>query len=193
MKKLMLLALLGSITFHVSYGQKYPYITNNDDTLYISSSVKYYVGQKLKMGTGTHNGGDFKWIKINELGFASMMTATNSRTYDQNNSALPSNLSGRLAEVTKIRSIGNERRGYQYQLLLGIGSPVRYQCDIVNAIKYGEIECDTCGSLKPSTTPIIINNTPSISDEIIKLKKLKDEGILTEVEYEEQKKKLLTK
>jgi hypothetical protein len=38
---------------------------------------------------------------------------------------------------------------------------------------------------------VIINNAPSMTDELLKLKKLKDDGILTEDEYQVQKKKLL--
>ena len=35
------------------------------------------------------------------------------------------------------------------------------------------------------------NNQTNISDEILKLNKLKNDGVLTEVEYEKAKKKLL--
>ncbi len=43
-----------------------------------------------------------------------------------------------------------------------------------------------------TNSPIIINNI-SIADELAKLKKLKDEGVLTEEEFQKQKEKLLNK
>jgi len=194
MKK-FLMALFGLSMSFGSFSQNFPKMSSNDDTLYLSSSVKYYVGQKIKVGTGTSDGGDFKYIKINQAGFTAAMTTTNNRRYNRDLYALDPAFSGRLGEVKKIKSLGSENRGYTYQLLLAIDGMHRHQCDIINAIKCGEIECDTCSSLKPSATPqqVIINNSPSLTDELMKLKKLKDDGILTEEEYLEQKKKLLNK
>lgn len=40
-------------------------------------------------------------------------------------------------------------------------------------------------------TEVLRNSVPSVADEITKLKKLVDEGILTQEEFETKKKKLL--
>ena len=191
--KRILLALFGLSLSFGCLGQSYPSVSINEDTLFLNSSVKYYVGQKIKIGVGTSDGGDFKYIKINQAGFTAAMTTTNNRRYNRDMYALDPSFSGRLGEVKKVKVIGSDRRGYTYQLLLAINGIHRHQCDIINAIRFGEVECDTCGSLKPSSMSgqVIINNVPSMTDELLKLKKLKDDGILTEDEYQEQKKKLL--
>jgi hypothetical protein len=193
MKKVILLAGLGLSMSFGCLAQSYPSVSINEDTLFLSSSVKYYVGQRIKIGVGTSDGGDFKYIKINQAGFTAAMTTTNNRRYNRDMYALDPSFSGRFGEVKKVKVIGSDKRGYMYQLLLAINGIHRHQCDIINAIKFGEVECDTCGLLKSSSMSgqVIINNVSSMSDELLKLKKLKDDGILTEDEYQEQKKRLL--
>jgi hypothetical protein len=195
MKKVILMVLFGLSLVTNSFGQNYPKISDNGDTILLSQNVKYYVAQKIKIGAGTSDGGDFKYIKINQAGFTAVMSTTNNRRYNRDMFALDPSFSGRLGEVKKIKAIGSDKRGYNYEILLSIDGIHRHQCDIINAIKFGEIECDTCGSLKPSSQQqvIINNNAPSVTDELVKLKKLKDEGIITEEEFQDQKKKLLSK
>ena len=86
--KRILTALFGLSMSFGCLGQSYPSVSINEDTLFLSSSVKYYVGQKIKIGVGTSDGGDFKYIKINQAGFTAAMTTTNNRRYNRDMYAL---------------------------------------------------------------------------------------------------------
>lgn len=173
-------------------------ISEDRETLYVGQNIKFTIGDKVKIGTGTSEDGDFKFIKINQQGFTAIMTMTNDRGYNKNMYALPSEYTGRYGVIKKIRQVGNRDGGYNYQLLLDIfNSGHRHQCEVLNAITSGEIECDGCEKLRKNNNATnnttIVNNQISVADELAKLKKLRDDNVLTEDEYNSQKKKLLEK
>ena len=183
MKKL-LICLLALICFK-SYSQQVKY---EKDTLYTSIGWKITDGTKIKFGKGTAPTGDFNFIRINSL---SLLSAYSSSNPNAANSA--NNLNRAWAntggEVANIRKIGTKKSGYSYQLILKIGSTVRYECDIESAIASGEVVPPEKFAVK------IKNESPkpqmSIADELKKLKELLDAGVLTQEEFDAQKKKLL--
>ncbi|QDZ64487.1 hypothetical protein EVD20_21285 [Elizabethkingia bruuniana] len=61
MKKVLLVFLF--LSFGISYSQTLPHVKN--DTLITSTSYKIYAGLDLKIGTGSMNDGDFKFIRRN--------------------------------------------------------------------------------------------------------------------------------
>ena len=193
MKKLLLLVLFGlSLSFSVS-AQDYPKLSDNEDTLFLTPSCKFIAGSDIKAGTGSTDDGSFKYIRISTSSWThySSTNSPNGREANQANS-LPAKMSGLKMHIKKIKFVGNKKRGYTTYLILGAGSLTNYECDITQAIKCGEIECDGCETKSKNSTTII-NNTPSMADELLKIKKLKDDGILTEEEYKIQKTKILNK
>jgi len=189
---LSIIIVLSSTVFTSSAQEHYPLLSDLDDTLYLSPAVKFIVGDDIRVGPGSTDDGSFKYIRIASTSWTHYNSASgaNSRAANQANS-LPSSFSGLKMRIKKIRVVGNSKRGYVPYLILGGGTLTNYECDIQQAIKAGEVTCPDCESLNkkaPATT-----QTPSIADELTKLKKLKDDGVLTEEEFQQQKRKLLEK
>lgn len=158
-------------------------VKGGSDTLYTASGFKVFVGQKLKLGVGTMPTGDFKFIRRSNT---SLFAASSTNQSAANNAnALRRNQSGLEYKVIRIDERGNKRHGYVYYPIV----TSRYEVDINNAIAAGEIV------VPDEYKKVNIENKQSISvaDELTKLKKLRDDGVLTEEEYQTQKKKLLEK
>jgi hypothetical protein len=72
----------------------------------------------------------------------------------------------------------------------------RYVIDIENAIEAKELDVPkeyAIAEKKPEAPSVTVKQEISVADELTKLKKLYDDGVLTKEEYEAQKKKLLDK
>lgn len=160
------------------------------DTLYSATGFKVYKGVKLKTGTGTMPDGDFKFIQIAESSFFHKGSITGSGVIRAN--ALPMKYSHLELPVTKIVKKGNVKQGFAYYPV--IDNITKYEVDLDNAIATGEIVVPEIYRPKPKdNTAQIIQQPLSIADELAKLKKLKDDGTLTDEEFQAQKKKLLEK
>ncbi|MCC7400182.1 MAG: SHOCT domain-containing protein [Chitinophagaceae bacterium] len=155
------------------------------DTLFTTSGYKIIEGQDLKLGTGSLPDGDFKYITISST---SWLTAGSTKQ-----EAVGRKWNGHLFKVKKFRKEGTKKRGFTYYLVLGGGNIVNYECDIESAIASGEVVIPEEYRPKPKETVIEVKQQVSVADELIKLKKLYDDGVLTKEEYEAQKKKLLEK
>ncbi len=160
-------------------------LSQSGDTLIASNGMKFYHGLMIKLGTGTLPNGDFKYINTSPtswIAYAGSVTPT----------SLGKSFSGISFTVKEIKKYGSQKRGYSYHLVLGGGNIVNYHCDIENAITSGEVIVPD-EFKKKQTATIQINQTLSVSDELVKLKKLYSDSILTKEEYEAQKKRLLEK
>lgn len=159
-----------------SYAQEYKI---SKDTLFTPSGYKIIEGEMVKVGTGSTNNGDFKFIRVNSASMMKSYSVIRSLANDAN--AFPREKSGQNFKVIKLEKRGNEKRGYVMYLVLG--GLVRYEVDIANAIEYGEI-----------LIPIEFrktNSKTSSADELKKYKELFDSGAITKEEYEAKKKQLL--
>jgi len=164
------------------------------DTLFTTSSYKIVVGQDINLGTGSTPDGDFKFIRRNSSGFGTMMIMTDNNSYNKSQLSLPRNMAGHKGKVAKIVTRGNKKIGITYEPLITFGSG-RYEIDVDNAIASGEIIVpdEFKPKLKTASTVVEVKQQASIADELTKLKKLYDDGVLTKEEFEAQKKKLLEK
>lgn len=165
-----------------------------DDTLFTASGYKIMVGQYIHLGTGSTPDGDFKFIRRNSSGFGTMMVTTDNNAYNKSELSLGREMAGHKGKVVKIVSRGNKKIGITYEPLVTFGMG-RYEIDIENAIASGEIIVPDEFKPKSKTTATVveIKQQISVADELTKLKKLADDGVLTNEEYEAQKKKLLEK
>lgn len=161
-----------------------------NDTLYTQSGYKVYVGQELNIGVGATPDGDFKFIRRNSSGFGTAMAMTNNNSYNKSQLSLPRNVAGHKGKVIKIVKRGSKKIGITYEPLITFGSG-RYEIDIDNAIAVGELNVPEEFRPKSNKEEIVIKQAVSTADELTKLKKLYDDGVLTKEEYEAQKKKLL--
>jgi|688.fasta_scaffold812981_1 hypothetical protein len=178
----------------ISYSQESDLPKFENDTLYTSSGFKVTADQELKIGTGSTNDGDFKFIRRNSTGFGTLMTTTDNNAYNKSQLSLPRNMAGHKGKVVKIVRRGTKKMGFTYEPLVTFGVG-KYEIDIENAIAYGELVVpdEYKPKSKNTNTVVEIKQEVSIADELAKLKKLKDDGILTQEEYDTQKKKLLEK
>lgn len=162
------------------------------DSIAHKSGLVFKKGEVLKIGTGTMPDGSFKYVRINEASLMGYYSYTQNAANAAN--ALPPSFSGRNGEIVKLQKRGNKKFGYQDYAIIKIGAMARYEVDIDNAILSGEI--DVPEEFKPKAKVLQVEvkgASSSLADELIKLKKLLDDGILTKEEFEAQKKKLLDK
>lgn len=152
------------ISFAKKRMSKWPYISG--DTLWLSETAYLREGDYLPIGKGMKPNGDYQFISV-EYGKGEM-------------------LAGRRLRIMKFYESGISTIGYKFIAKLA-GELKPYKCDVENAAMSGEIIVAGMPTKSTATTE------GSIADELLKFKKLKDEGAITEEEYQEQKKKLLSK
>ncbi|MBK9401755.1 MAG: hypothetical protein IPN36_13160 [Bacteroidetes bacterium] len=87
--------------------------------------------------------------------------------------------------IKDIKKSGTPKRGYKYYIVCGGGNIANYWIDIEEAIPTGEVYVPNEFKPKPQT------NSTGLADELLKLKKLLDDSLLTKEEFDIQKKKLL--
>jgi hypothetical protein len=159
-------------------------VDTSPDSIVHKSGFVFKDGTKVKLGLGSLPDGNFKYIRANNGGGMISIGGSGS-------SILTSRYSGLNGEVSKVQRRGSRKLGYVDYAILKLGLPERYEVDINSAIAVGEIvlpEQYTTKAAKPSSGAPV-----SLADELAKLKKLLDDGILTKEEFDAQKKKLLEK
>ncbi|MDN3691301.1 SHOCT domain-containing protein [Chryseobacterium tructae] len=183
MKRLVFLLTL--LVFGVSFAQTAP--TFENDTLTTSTGFKVYEGLDLKIGTGSMNDGDFKFIRTNA---SSMFNYTSTTGYqglaNQANSFKRSN-SGLTFKVKKIMPRGSKRNGFVYYAKIGSGL-MNYEIDLENAIKSGELIIPAEFLSKEKSQNL---NSETKYDKLKKIKELKDSGVLSEEEFQKEKDKIM--
>lgn len=157
------------------------------DSLVTASGFKIGDNQKLKVGIGSTPDGDFKFIRVSST---SVWAAYgNDRNAVNSYNSLPRNSAGHELKVIRFDKRGNKRMGYVVYPIVTTGN-LRWEVDIDNAITSGEIVVPDQYKAKSKAS---LSSTPplSVADELMKLKKLYDDSVLTKEEYESQKNKLL--
>jgi len=138
-----------------------------------SNGITYKVGDEFKLGQGSDTNGKFVYVNIGGWGMS-----TNAET-----NRLGAANAGLIVTVKKIKKYNYKRYKGVY-FTVGGGNITNYVIDIENAIKSCEIEI--CNDEKT-----VSESKPDKYDQLAKLKKLLDDGILTQEEYDAEKKKIL--
>lgn len=149
------------------------------DSIVCSNGWVIKVGQNINLGTGS----------MADKSFAYVGTAPNLL------STIPIPLGSSYAglNLTVKRIVEKKFKGAKkIELVVGGGNIVNYRVQIEQAIEFGEI-LPPIEFRKKTEPQVIIQNNSSVADELAKLKKLYDNGILSKEEFEAQKKKLLEK
>jgi hypothetical protein len=141
-----------------------------------SNGVTYHVGDTVKLGRGSAPNGDFLYLQI-----GGWSAATSYRTNGGNDQFnIGRGYANTAVVIKKIRSA--KIRGVEkHSFVVGGGNITNYYLSIDDAIEVCEVV-----PCKNAKTPVV-----NVADEIAKLKKLLDDGAITQAEYDSQKKKLL--
>ncbi|GBF19536.1 MULTISPECIES: SHOCT domain-containing protein [Arenibacter] len=167
MKKLVILICLISFSLNAQKKDKLTSYT-------ASNGINYKVGDILWLGKGSGVDGKFEYVKIG--GWARKLSSTPMKLSYKNE-----NRPFTIKKMFKYRS----DKWRSVHLTLGSDSSTNYTMDLDNAIRSGEV--------KQSIEKRDTNQNVSYDkyDKIAKLKKLFDDGALTQDEYEREKAKLL--
>jgi hypothetical protein len=141
-----------------------------------SNGITYKIGDEIKLGRGSDTNGKFVYVNIG--GWAISTNPEENRLGAAN--------AGLLVTIKKINKYNYKRYKGVY-FTVGGGNITNYNLDIENAIKTCEVENCTEEVQKVE----VVGNMSDKYDQLKKLKKLLDEGVLTQAEYDAEKKKIL--
>ncbi len=159
-----------------------------NDTLTTSTGFKVYEGLSIKIGTGSMNDGDFKFIRTNASSLFNYYSTTGYQgLVNQANSFRRSN-SGLTFKVKKIMTRGTKKNGYVYYAKIGQGL-INYEMDVENAIKFGEIIVPD--EFLPKAKNQVLELKESKYDKLKKIKELVDSGVLSEEEFQKEKERIM--
>ncbi|WP_026838499.1 SHOCT domain-containing protein [Gillisia sp. JM1] len=153
------------------------------DEFTASNGITYKVGDDFKLGRGSDTNGRF--VYVNMGGWGAIAGATNNANYNADQNRLGAANSGLIVTLKKIKKYDSKRFKGVY-FTVGGGNITNYTIDIENAIVTCEIEI--CNDEKD-----VSQSNPDKYDQLEKLKKLLDTGVLTQEEYDVEKKKVLEK
>lgn len=140
-----------------------------------SNGVTYKIGDEITLNRGSDNNGKFVYVTIGGIGWSTNPEENRLTAYS----------AGLIVTIKKIKKY-NKRRFKGVIFTVGAGDLTNYLIDIENAIKSCEIvDC------KKDKGEVAMAETLSKFDKLKELKSLLDEGILTEEEYNSEKKKIL--
>lgn len=137
-----------------------------------SNGVTYTIGDEIELGRGSDANGNFIYVSL-----AGLAASTN---VEQNR--LGAFNAGLFVKIKKIKKLNQKNlRGVFF--IVGGGNLSNYFIDIENAIATCEIKI--CNDKE-----VLYGKTDKY-DQLAKIKKLFDDGVLSKEEYESEKKKIL--
>lgn len=172
MKKITFL-IIAILTLNLAQAQKK---VEKLEEFTASNGITYKIGDEVKLGRGSDTNGKFVYVNIG--GWAVSANPEENRLGAAN--------SGLLVTIKKINKYNYKRYKGVY-FTVGGGNITNYTIDIESAIKTCEVENCT----KEVQKVEVVGNTSDKYDQLKKIKKLLDEGVLTQEEYDAEKKKIL--
>jgi hypothetical protein len=155
------------------------------DPIKIFDSVSVKPGDTLYLGTGTDRRGDFVYIYQPPNIWAGVAEQSLSRTY-----------SNKYAIVKFFKVQHDKRTGDKTVAVVNPFGGLNFIADLEGAITNQEIIAINQRSLLKKKEPHVIvvqQQSQSLADELVKLKKLYDDGTLSKEEYDAAEKKLIDK
>lgn len=172
MKKTNLILLTLLVAYFSSYSQHGRKFIKGPITIF--DTLKVDKGDIIQLGQGSNANKNFIYV------------------HDFENETAPNTYANKKFEILQLKVTEDKINGKEYYAIF-LGDLFRYEIDLTNAIKFGEIiAINNVKINQPGTQSVnVIQPKQSVADELLKLKKLYDAGVLTKDEYEAQKKKLL--
>ena len=175
MFRTFILASLITVSFNVVHSQQLV----DENTYKSKNGMTFKTGDELVLGYGSNFNKDFRYV----------VTGLNSMAGPMEGIGAPWH--GRKFKIKRIKEMGNEKRGKSYYLVIGAGL-MNFWVDAEAAMQFDEIVYPE--EYKPKKVEVSQQTSAtSVADEILKLKKMLDDGVLTKDEFEIQKKKILEK
>ena len=137
------------------------------------NGITYKIGDKIKLGRGSDTNGKFVYVSVGGWAISA----------DPEENRLGAGNAGLIVTIKKINK-NTSKRFNRVFFTVGGGNITNYFLDIDYAIAACEIE--DCKTNKEET-----QTSSDKYDKLQKLKKLLDDGVLSEVEYQAEKKKIL--
>ncbi len=203
--KNILFVLLAAIVSIPSFAQKNEYGEMRDEVLYLNNGITIKKGMQLEINGPSGEDAYFVYLfHAPENLFDDVKVKLTKRAEPYN--------SKRTVTVRKIKfAEDKDSQGGKWIVRVRDGRKTDFMCDIVPALNIGEISTVSAGGVVipvPAAAPVTAtdNNATSpnakpgkndgalpvgVADELLKLKQLMDDGIITKEEFESQKKKLL--
>ena len=143
-----------------------------------SNGIIYHVGDTIQLGRGSRDDGSFNYLQVNNT-FSAFVGG-------EPNQGVAKSFSGTNVIIKKIREM-NMRGASKVYFVVGGGSITNYWLMIDDALTTGEVIDPTKKNIEKNKQ----NTTGSKADKLRELKELFDEGILTQEEFDKEKKKIL--
>jgi len=134
-----------------------------------SNGITYKDGDVIKLGMGSGNNGKFNYIYAALLGGVDLRTTASS------------GYSNTTPRIKKLKFLNTGSGNKKMFLAIALTSINTYMVDIESAIQ----SCEVTPCNKSNDNP------PSKYDELKKLKELLNQGIITQEEFDKEKKKIL--
>lgn len=155
---------------------------NTSNEYRASNGVIYRIGDTILLGRGSAPNGDFRYLTIGGWG-AVLMYNSNETSSQFDVGRGYSGLTVKIKRILRMKDRGIEK----VMFTVGGGNITNYYLSIEDAIATCEVK--DCATESRGTT--IIQQPLSPADELLKFKKLLDDGAIRKEEYEVQKKKIL--
>lgn len=167
MKKLPLILFLSPLFCQAQYYKEYK----------AKNGITYMIGDSVKLGKGSGVNGAFLWLQMGGWGAA--------MSYNVNKGQDQFNIGRGFANMNVIIKNIKESKtkiGKKTYFVVN-GNYTNYNLFIDDAIEACEVKpCNDANAPAPAV---------SVADELLKFKKLLDSGVITQTEFDNQKKKLL--
>ena len=171
----------------VTYAPAQNNISIKGDTLILNNQAKFWINEEVVFGQGTMPNKSYSYI----------YEAPNSLQKIINNrkrKLLSPGHKGYKSKVVKFeKEIGRNKKEYNYSIIvLEMPEGKRYWCDVANAFNNHEIQFKTGESnVAQQKDADVNNNSADVNAELLRLKKLLDDGSISQEQYDLLKKKLL--
>ena len=147
-----------------------------------SNGITYKVGDTITLGKGSGMNGHFAYVQMG--GFFNAMASMNGN-YSDVSAGLDRNYAGTNLVVKKIKTFKDKRGTNKTHFVVGGGNITNYNLMIEDAIYTCEVkDCK-------DTKKVEVVSAESKYDKLKKVKELKDAGVLSDEEYNEEKKKIM--
>lgn len=171
MKTFFLIVVLAAFSIN-SYAQILPG-HKVDGPVYILDSIKVNVGDTILMGQASGSENKFMYL------------------FDGQHHSAHNEMANKKLVIKGLKMSIYNGAIKKYYAVVYPGGIFNWGIDLDNAIKSGEVAGLNSLRFADSRKPVVIQAAPSVADELIKLKKLLDQGVITKEEFDAQKKKLL--
>ncbi|MBZ4189916.1 SHOCT domain-containing protein [Niabella beijingensis] len=148
-------------------------------------------GDTVYFGKGTLPTKHFAFVYESETSWYNVLGGPKSGNDAMNDRISLKSNEAKRGVIKKITLTGTEKGGYTAIGVVGLGGAANYWIEIDNAVESGEIRSPKQYAVNNPAEPLAPASS-SKTDQLKELKKLLDDGTLTQKEFDAEKKKILS-